>query len=89
VVRSRIRFELESAGNTRQAFGKVDNRFTVARRADATWEIIGHEEERVRQAATGRSRASKRRQSEPALTPLDRTLRKFFGPAPKKKRNRR
>ena len=88
VVRSRITFELESAGSTRQAWGKVDNAFTVARRADMSWEIIGHAEERVRQAATRRrSSSGRRRQSAPAMSPLDRTLRKFFGPpAPRRRR---
>ena len=56
--------------------GKVDNTFTVARRADMSWEIIGHAEERVRQTAS-RRRSSRRRQ--PALSPVERTLRKFFG----------
>ena len=83
VVRSRISFELEGAGGMRQASGKVDNTLTVARRPDMSWEIIGHEEERVRQASA-RSRSSKRRHSEPELSPLDRTLRKFFGTGPKK-----
>ena len=83
VVRSRISFELESAGGTRQAAGKVDNAFILARRADLSWEIIGHEEERVRQA-TARGRNAKRRSSEPALSPVERTLRKFFGSGSKK-----
>ena len=90
VVRARIAFELESLGGTRQASGKVDSAFTLARRGDSQWEIIAHEEERVRQAAR-RSGSSKRRQSSAGLTPLQRTLRKYFGPSPKpqKKRNRR
>jgi peptidoglycan hydrolase-like protein with peptidoglycan-binding domain len=90
VVRARITFELEGAGGMRQASGKVDSTFTVARRADSGWEIIAHEEERVRQAAR-QSGASKRRQAGPALTPLERTLRKFFGtPAkPKKTKQKR
>ena len=75
VVRSRISFELETGG--RQAVGKVDNSFTIARRADMSWEIIGQTEERVRQSAS-RRRSSRRKQ--PALSPVERTLRKFFGP---------
>ena len=93
VVRSRIAFELEGLGGMRQASGKVDTTFTVARRGDSDWEIIAHDEERVRQAARPRGSA-KQRESAPALTPLQRTLRKFFGPAPppkktKKKKERR
>jgi hypothetical protein len=90
VVRARITFELEGPAGIRQASGKVDSTFTVARRADSGWEIIAHEEERVRQAAR-RTAAAKRRQSGPALTPLERTVWKFFGasPKPKKKQKRR
>lgn len=88
VVRSRVAFELQGAGGMRQASGKVDSAFTLARRGDSQWEIIAHEEERVRQAAR-RSGSSTRRQ--PTMTPLQRTLRKFFGAPqkPKKNRNRR
>ncbi len=82
IVRSRINFELQAG--SRRASGKVDNAFTVARRPDLTWEIIGHEEERVRQAA--RSKSSKRRKNSSSISPLDRTLRKFFGPSQKRKR---
>ena len=81
VVRSRITFELENGG--RHATGKVDNSFIVARRADMTWEIIAHAEERVRQTAT-RRRGSRKRQ--PAMSPVERTLRKFFGTEKKRKR---
>jgi len=84
VVRSRITFELEGPAG-RQASGKVDSTFTVARRADLGWDIIGHEEERVLRAARGRSSTERRGQSGSTLTPLDRTLRKFFG-APKRSR---
>ena len=86
IVRSRIRFELEG-GMGRVAFGKVDNALTVARRPDLTWEIVAHEEERVRETAR-RTNGKKRRNSGPALTPLDRTLKKFFGPQPQPKRKR-
>jgi peptidoglycan hydrolase-like protein with peptidoglycan-binding domain len=90
VVRSRITFELEGPGGIRQASGKVDSTFTVARRADSGWEIIAHDEARVRQAAR-QSGSRKRRERGPALTPLERTLHKFFGtsPKPKKKQKRR
>ncbi len=84
-AKCRISFTL--ASGTRQASGKTDNTFTLARRADDRLEIIGHQEARVRPAA--RPRSSKQRGNTERLTPLDRTLRKFFGPAPKEKSRKR
>ena len=76
VVRCRVRFELANAAGTRKATGQAINTFTLAPTADASWEIVGHKEQRVRKSSGRRSstKASTRR-----LTPLDRTLRKFFG----------
>ena len=86
ILRTRATFELDAG--LRQATGKVNNTFTLARRADLSWEIIGQEEERVRPASSGTT-ASRRRNSGPRLTPLDRTLRKFFGTPQKQTRKRR
>ena len=89
VVRSRVSFELEGPAGLRQATGKVDTTFAIARREDSGWEIIAHEEERVRQ--TTRRRGSSKRQQTVTLSPFERTVWKFFGasPKPKKKQNRR
>lgn len=86
VVRCRIRFELANAAGTRKADGQADNTFTLARRPDLSWEIVGHQEKRVRRS--GSRRSSRKNSSSRALTPLDRTLKKFFNP-PKKKSRRR
>jgi hypothetical protein len=74
-ARCRISFNLRALLG-RTASGKTDNTFTFARRDDNSLEIIGHQEERVR--STARRRSSRQR-GEERLTPLDRTLRKFFG----------
>jgi peptidoglycan hydrolase-like protein with peptidoglycan-binding domain len=89
VVRCRVNFGLENPGRSRRASGQTDSTFTLARRADG-WEIVGHQEERVRRQSSSRSSA-KRKTKKPTMSPLDRTLRKFFGsgsrpPPPKKKR---
>lgn len=76
VVRCRIRFNLENSGRSRRASGHTDSSFTLARRGDAGWEIVGHQEERVRRQSRS---SAKRKSQKSALTPLDRTLRKFFG----------
>ena len=81
VVRCRVRFELANAAGTRKATGQAINTFTLARTSDTGWEIVGHKEQRVRKNSGRRSstKASGRR-----LTPLDRTLRKFFGSSKKR-----
>jgi peptidoglycan hydrolase-like protein with peptidoglycan-binding domain len=82
-ARNRINFTLKTSGG-RTASGRTDNTFTVARRPDNSLVIIGHQEERVRQNA--RRRSSKSRSDQQRITPLDRTLRKIFGPSKKRKR---
>lgn len=87
VVRCRIKFELANAAGTRKASGQADNILTLARRPDLSWEIVGHQEQRVRKS--GGARRGSRKSSGRALTPLDRTLKKFFNPPAKKKNRRR
>jgi hypothetical protein len=84
-AKCRISFTL--ASGKRQASGRTDNTFILARRADNRLEIIGHQEARVRPAA--RSRSTKQRGKKERLTPLDRTLRKFFGKPAKQKSPRK
>ena len=96
VVRCRISFGLENPMRSRHASGHADTTFALARRAGGGWEIVGHQEERVRRKASRSSRSSAKRKSKSTkakVTPLDRTLRKFFGsgsrpPRSTKKRSR-
>ena len=89
VVRCRIKFELANAAGTRKATGQADNILTLARRPDLSWEIVGHQEQRVRRTGGRRSSSSRKNSNARALTPLDRTLKKFFNPPKKKKSKRR
>ena len=84
VVRCRIRFELANAAGTRKASGYTNNTFTLAPRADSSWEIVGHQEQRVRKS--GGSRSTRKSSGGRTLSPLDRTLKKFFNPPKKSKR---
>ena len=84
VVRSRIRFELANAAGTRKATGYANNTFTLARRPDLSWEIVGHQEQRVRKS--GGRRSARKSSGGRVLTPLDRTLKKLFNPPKKSKR---
>ncbi|MBA2271384.1 MAG: peptidoglycan-binding protein [Chthoniobacterales bacterium] len=84
VVRCRIRFDLANAAGTRKANGYANNTFTLARRPDLSWEIIGQQEQRVRKAGGG-GRKGRKSSGGRVLSPLDQTLKKFFNP-PKKRR---
>ena len=75
----------------RKADGKVNHTIVLARQADSSFEIVGIQEQRSRGATTPkesvRRRSSKKKANAgPRLTPLDRSLRKLFSPAPKRKR---
>lgn len=89
IVRCRINFDLENPMRSRRASGQADSTFTLARRGDGGWEIVGHQDERVPQSSNrGRSSAKRKsRSSKSVLSPLDRTLRKFFGSGAKPKRS--
>ena len=89
VVRCRIRFELANAAGTRKASGYANNTFTLARRPDLSWEIVGQQEQRVRKSGGGGGRKAKKSSRGRTLSPLDQTLKKFFNPPPKKKSRRR
>lgn len=76
VVQCHVRFELANAAGTRKASGQTNNTFTLARRQDLSWEIVAHEEQRVR--TSGGRRSGKSSRSSSRLSPLDRTIKKFF-----------
>lgn len=89
VVRGRVRFELANAAGSRKATGQTDNTFTLARRPDLSWEIVAHQEQRVRKSGGRRSSsASRKKGNSPRVTPLDRTLKKFFAPGPRRSKRR-
>ena len=70
VARCRITFKLANPAQTREASGKTDNSFILARRPDLSWEILGHREERVRESKPRSGRSVRRRgKSRPAAGP--------------------
>jgi peptidoglycan hydrolase-like protein with peptidoglycan-binding domain len=85
VVRCRVRFELANAAGTRKATGQTNNTFTLARQPDLSWKIVAHQEQRVRSSG-GRRSSRKGSNSSSRVSPLDRTLKKFFNPPKKSKR---
>ena len=78
-----VAYRLANPAQNRNADGKVNHTIVLARQADLSFEIVGIQEERVRgQAAkkkgSGRRSSKKKRNSGRRLTPLDRSIRKFF-----------
>lgn len=79
-----VAYQLGDPAHDRKADGKVNHTIVLARLADSSFEIVGIQEQRVRGAAAkkqpvGRRSSSKKKRSPgPRLTPLDRSLRKFF-----------
>ena len=78
-------YELANPAHNRKADGKVNHTIVLARQPDTTFEIVGIQEQRVRggeaaskQKAGRRASTKRKRNSGPRLTPLDRSLRKFF-----------
>ena len=90
VLRCLINFGLENTAQSRRVSGSADTTFTLARRAHG-WEIVGQQEERVRRFSSNsrNQSAAKRTSARSALTPLDRTLRKFFGGGQKRRAGKR
>jgi len=87
-----VAYELANPAANRKADGKVNHTLVLARQADASFEIVGIQEQRVRGGEPARKqsvrrRSSKKRSSEQRLSPLDRSLRKIFSP-PKRSRRR-
>ena len=85
-----VAYALSNPAQNRKADGKVNHTIVLARTADSGFEIVGVQEQRVRgttarkQSSRGRSK-SKKASSRRRMTPLDRSLQKFFNP-PKRKR---
>ena len=86
-----VAYQLANPSQSRKADGKVNHTIVLARQADASFEIVGIQEQRARGAsqpkqAVRRRSSKKKGSSGPRLTPLDRSLRKLFSPAKAKRR---
>ena len=82
-VTALVHIELAHPGQNRKAGGKVSHTIVLARQPDSDFEIVGIEEKPVsggvaNKHTSPRRSSKKKRSSGPRLTPLDRTLRKFF-----------
>ena len=75
VARCRISFTLASPEQNRRASAETANTFVLSRRADLSWEIVGHREERVRRSARRRSR---RDPVSATMRRMQRSVRKLF-----------
>ena len=91
---ARVAYQLANPAQNRKADGAANHTIVLARTADQTFEIVGVQEQRVRGSRNSaarksgertRRRSSKKQKSTRRMTPLDRTLNKFFNP-PKRKR---
>lgn len=97
-----VAYQLANPARDRKADGKANHTIVLARQADSSFEIVGVQEERARGRSTARNENGGRRSSSakkrssarakgPRMTPLDRTLQKFFNPPkakPSKKKKR-
>ena len=86
-----VAYTLLNPAKDRKANGKANHTIVLARTAESTFEIVGVQEQRargktVRKQSSRKRSASKNKKSGYRMTPLDRSLQKLFGPAPKRKR---
>ena len=77
-----VAYQHANPANSRKTDGRVKHTIVLAPQPDSSFEIVGIQEQPVRGKSTrgqsSRRRASKKRSSSRALTPFERSMRKFF-----------
>ena len=92
-VTALVAYELSNPAKNRKADGRVNHTIVLGRTPASGFEIVGVQEQRplgqsARKQTGRRSSKTKKKNTRRRMTPLDRTLQKFFNP-PKSKKKRR